>query len=188
MESERWGTPPGYEEVYEVSTLGRVRRIKPGPNTRVGRILKHRLTGTGYPFVLLSNREHESPRKEWMVHRLVAMTFLGPPEAPGMEVCHGDGDKMNPRLENLRWDSRSGNHLDKRVHGTNVNQNSGKTHCKRGHPLSGENLLERVNSRTGNPMRNCRQCGNDRAKDPDAIIRRRAYIREYRARKKGGTG
>lgn len=43
--------------------------------------------------------------------------FVGPcPE--GLEVCHLDGDPLNNRLSNLRYDTRSANNLDKVGHGT----------------------------------------------------------------------
>lgn len=51
------------------------------------------------------------------VHRLVLEAFVGPcPE--GMQCCHKNGDPTDNRLENLRWDTASANHLDKRKHGT----------------------------------------------------------------------
>lgn len=46
------------------------------------------------------------------IHRLVLEVFIGPcPE--GMEACHGDGNRANNRLDNLRWDTRSANENDK---------------------------------------------------------------------------
>lgn len=51
------------------------------------------------------------------VSRLILETFVGPcPE--GMECCHNNGNPEDNRLENLRWDTRSNNHLDKIKHGT----------------------------------------------------------------------
>ena len=45
------------------------------------------------------------------VHKLVALTFLGPcPE--GKEVLHNDGDPKNNRLDNLRYGTRTENILD----------------------------------------------------------------------------
>ena len=35
-----------------------------------------------------------------------------------MQCCHNDGNKLNCNLDNLRWDTISNNHKDKRVHGT----------------------------------------------------------------------
>ena len=61
--------------------------------------------------------------KKWhrvRVHRAVLMAFRGlPPE--GRELgCHGDGDRSNNRLDNLRWDSPRGNASDKVAHGTQL--------------------------------------------------------------------
>jgi hypothetical protein len=51
------------------------------------------------------------------VHRLVLEAFVGPcPE--GMEACHENGIRSDARLVNLRWDTRKGNHADKKRHGT----------------------------------------------------------------------
>lgn len=50
------------------------------------------------------------------IHTLVLLAFVGPcPE--GMECCHGDGDKTNNRLNNLRWGTHSENMQDAMRHG-----------------------------------------------------------------------
>lgn len=51
------------------------------------------------------------------VHEIVATTFLGP-KKKGLEVCHRDGNRLNNAAENLRWDTRTANHADKKEHGT----------------------------------------------------------------------
>jgi DNA-binding transcriptional ArsR family regulator len=51
------------------------------------------------------------------VHRIVAETLLGPcPE--GLEVAHLNGNRRDSRLTNLRYVTRSENHLHKIAHGT----------------------------------------------------------------------
>lgn len=51
------------------------------------------------------------------IHRLVLETFIGPcPD--GMECCHNNGNPLDNKLENLRWDTRSNNQLDSIRHGT----------------------------------------------------------------------
>ncbi|MCC5628497.1 HNH endonuclease [Nostoc sphaeroides CHAB 2801] len=51
------------------------------------------------------------------VHRLVLLTFVG--ECPeGMEACHNDGNPFNNRLDNLRWDTKRNNTLDRVNQGT----------------------------------------------------------------------
>lgn len=52
-----------------------------------------------------------------LVHRLVLETFIGPcPER--MQACHNDGNTLNNKLSNLRWDIVSNNMLDKIKHET----------------------------------------------------------------------
>jgi len=51
------------------------------------------------------------------VHRLVLQAFVGPCP-PEMECCHWDGNRRNNALDNLRWDTRSGNRTDSLRHGT----------------------------------------------------------------------
>jgi hypothetical protein len=55
-------------------------------------------------------------RRHVSVHRLVLEAFVGPCPA-GMEACHGDGDRSNNRLGNLRWDTPKNNAADTIAHG-----------------------------------------------------------------------
>ena len=50
-------------------------------------------------------------RKMYLLHRLVAYTFLGNPPEGKTEVDHIDDNKDNNRPENLRWVTRSENIL-----------------------------------------------------------------------------
>ena len=53
------------------------------------------------------------------VHHLVLETFVGPrPE--GMFGCHNDGNPINNRLDNLRWDYPAGNSADMVKHGNSA--------------------------------------------------------------------
>nr|pir hypothetical protein 36.1 - phage SPP1 [Bacillus phage SPP1] len=73
---EVWRDIPGYVGIYEVSTLGRVRK-KEG-----GRILKARKS-RGYMRLWLYK---DKLKKDWYVHRLVALAFLCRP--PGKELIN----------------------------------------------------------------------------------------------------
>lgn len=54
-----------------------------------------------------------------LVHRLVLETFVG--RCPkGMQCCHNDSNKVNNRLENLRWDTPKNNHADAIKRGTHA--------------------------------------------------------------------
>jgi hypothetical protein len=80
------------------------------------------------------------------VHRLVLEAFVGPcPE--GMEACHfPDQDRMNCRLENLRWDTRAANQADKVAHGTS--NRGARRHMAR---LSDADVLDMVATRKAIP-------------------------------------
>lgn len=115
---ERWLPVPGYEGLYEVSDMGRVRSIRRG-----GAILANCTDYSGYPVVQLSRA---GSRKPHTTHRLVCRAFHGEQPNPlHNEVAHLDGDRTNARADNLSWVSKVENHAHKRVHGTHQ---SGEKH------------------------------------------------------------
>lgn len=95
-------------EVYEVSSLGRVRRAIAACGTKVGRILKARsYVHGGYPVVMLSQN---NVQKGKLLHRLVAEAFIpNPKQLP--EVNH-KGLKTDCRSHKLEWRSKKGNTED----------------------------------------------------------------------------
>lgn len=130
MENEEWRPVVGYEGLYEVSNLGRVKSfpqtlwISPSRKHPVGcwrplagRIMKP--AGSGLqkrPMVGLHKNKTVKLKK---VYHLVLEAFVGPmPE--GMMACHNDGDVNNSALTNLRWDTRVANMADMKLHGTHV--------------------------------------------------------------------
>lgn len=120
MTAERWLPIVGFEDLYEVSDLGRVRsldrKVKRGSRllTVHGRIMTPSKVGKGYRKVALCCDGEQTHRT---VHDLVLSAFRGPRPA-GKEAAHNNGKPADNRLENLRWDTRSGNFLDKNSHGT----------------------------------------------------------------------
>jgi len=105
---EKWKTVVGYEGYYEVSDHGSVRRIGSRQKSLYAQ------TNGVYQKVCLSKR---GVVKQKYIHHLVLEAFVS--KRPGKLVaCHGDGDVNNNRLDNLRWDTQSNNHLDKIKHGT----------------------------------------------------------------------
>lgn len=99
LETEEWRPVPEWEGWYDVSSLGRVRRIRPCNRSYRGRILKARPNLQGYPMVWLSRH---GQGMQTSVHRLVAAAFLGP--CPnGCRTHHRDGNKQNNLIENLEW-------------------------------------------------------------------------------------
>jgi hypothetical protein len=59
-------------------------------------------------------------------HRLVLVTFVGEPK-PGQIACHYNGDPLDNRVENLRWDTHAANTEDSRRLGTIARGETGGT-------------------------------------------------------------
>lgn len=120
--SETWLPVPGYEGRYEVSSLGGIRSLgwmrHDGRHPIKPRVLTPfvDVTSTGY---LYANLCIDGRAKKIAVHTLVLLAFVGPRPA-GTVCCHGDGNRANPRLENLRWDTYKGNSADSIRHGTSA--------------------------------------------------------------------
>lgn len=115
---EIWKAVVGWEGLYEVSDLGRVRSLPRIANRRKrsygGAILAPSSTSNGYVCARLCRN---SECKKHNVHRLVLIAFVG--ECPdGMEGCHNNGVRADNRLANLRWDTRLANSHDALTHGT----------------------------------------------------------------------
>lgn len=96
--SEYWHDVKGYEGLYQVSNLGRVKSIGGKSNHRENIIMKQQLI-LGYKCVGLTKKNQMKIKK---VHRLVADAFL--PKIKGKnQVNHIDGNKRNNCLYNLEW-------------------------------------------------------------------------------------
>lgn len=99
---EEWRKIVGYEGLYEVSSLGRVRSLDKYDSINrfyEGRILKLFADRLGYLSVVLYSN---SKRKHYLVHRLVAEAFiLNPDNLP--QVNHRDENPSNDNVDNLEW-------------------------------------------------------------------------------------
>lgn len=95
---ERWRMIEGWPK-YQISNLGRVRRLHYDSRCTPLRILKPNLVRPGYFQVTLCDG---SLQKCLKVHRLVAITFIGKPPS-GYQTNHKDGNKINNQVENLEW-------------------------------------------------------------------------------------
>lgn len=105
MENEIWKPIKGYEGLYEVSNLGRVKSLeRVRPNMSKGlykeRILKNQISRGGYHKVALLR--NEGKMKLYSVHRLVAEAFIPNPfNKPCID--HINTIKTDNSIENLRW-------------------------------------------------------------------------------------
>ncbi|WP_369698778.1 NUMOD4 motif-containing HNH endonuclease [Microbacterium terrisoli] len=149
--TEEWRPVAGFEDRYQVSDGGHVMSLI-HPKTR---ILAGSMAGDGYRKVILCPAVGK--RVHVYVHRLVLSTFVGPCPL-GMEACHGNGNRQDNRLANLRWDTPSENNRDIVRLGNHNSAN--RTSCPQGHALTWPNL---VLSELRHGGRKCRACSQARA-------------------------
>ena len=118
--TEIWKPVIGYEGLYEVSSLGRVRsldRIDSNNHPLKGVILKPYISNSGY---LLVGLYKQQKRDRKLLHRLVAEAFIPNPENKS-EIDHintiktdntvflNEDGSVNYEKTNLRWTTRKEN-------------------------------------------------------------------------------
>jgi hypothetical protein len=108
LTTDNWRTIEGFS-AYEVSDAGRIRRVKRGAGTTIGRILVQQRNKKGYP--ILGLVDDDGCTRTRAVHRLVALAFLEPVPTPEHQINHKDTDKTNNSVENLEWATPSENML-----------------------------------------------------------------------------
>lgn len=97
---------------YYASDFGRVIGMSP---TQPGRLVRSTPLPNGYMQLKLT--ENDGAARHNYLHRTVLRVFKGEPDF-GLQGAHGDGDKSNNRLNNLRWATPTENAADKALHGT----------------------------------------------------------------------
>lgn len=120
MSSEVWKNIPGYELVYQVSSLGRIKRISYYRNTYPGRVLTPNLDSRGYLRVHLSQNNKSINRS---IHQLVLEAFVGP-RPKGLQCRHLNGNRLDNRLANLKWGTPAENQKDSIRHKTKFQPNT----------------------------------------------------------------
>jgi len=107
LNGEVWLPVVGYEGLYEVSNLGRIKGLRRDVEMKGGksfRVTKEALviggkTTTGYRKVMLTK---DSIPKHFNVHRLVAESFI--PKISGKDIInHIDCNGLNNNVSNLEW-------------------------------------------------------------------------------------
>jgi HNH endonuclease/NUMOD4 motif/Helix-turn-helix domain of resolvase len=134
LTTETWRAVVGYEGLYEVSNLGRVKGLDryipvfggPQQTLRKGHILEVEMregfciskqNGKAYkhgPYARVGLKRPHERQKRFFVHLLVLHAFVGPPPTPLHECNHKDGDKLNNRWDNLEWATKSQNQIHSR--------------------------------------------------------------------------
>lgn len=105
---EIWKDIEGYEGIYQVSNLGRVKSFDTKDKLgriRTGRVLKPLKHTLGYLNIGLYKNNTVSKK---LIHRLVAQSFIPNPENKP-EINHIDEDKTNNNINNLEWSTRKEN-------------------------------------------------------------------------------
>ena len=133
---EIWKDIIDYEDCYQISNLGRVRRKDGYVNTGIrhsdkkfikGKVLKQNLKKNGYLTVDLSKNYNVKTKS---VHRLVAIHFCEKDNDGKTEVNHINCNKQDNRAENLEWVTPQYNKEHAKINNRYQPPNKKKVRCK----------------------------------------------------------
>lgn len=143
--NEIWKDIEGFEGLYQVSNLGRVKRVK------TGRVLKGCKYRGGYLMVRLYKNNIRSNKT---IQRLVADAFI-PNSENKPQVNHIDEDKTNNMVSNLEWMTAK------------ENCNHGTRNERTSIPIIATNI------KTGESQEfyGARECGRQLGLDPSSITK-----------------
>jgi len=114
--SETWTDIPGYEGRYKVTSTGKL-----GSFIREPRFMKPNIGTSGYYKTTLRKGGKETYK---YIHYLIALTFIPNPDNLPC-VDHINRDKLDNRVENLRWVSYSQNSRNHGLYSTNTSGYNG---------------------------------------------------------------
>lgn len=123
---EIWKDIKGYENLYQVSNTGKVKRLSHKRYDR-NQILKERIVkitypkNNWYPYLSLCKNGKAINKN---IHRLVAEAFIPNPNNFPI-INHIDGNKQNNSISNLEWCTYS--HNNREAHKIGLNKGTAKT-------------------------------------------------------------
>jgi hypothetical protein len=145
---------PGFEGFYAITDCGHLLSLyrqwhdKKGRFTvRGSRVITRNPGPQGYTQVWL--RAQGLPDRKEMLHRLVAIAFLGEPEDSRYVVNHKDGNKNNNHINNLEWCDHRGNRLHHLLNKEGVRVTAGQ--IREVHELADELPAKVIAERLGIP-------------------------------------
>ena len=111
---EIWKDIPGYEGLYQASTMGRIRSVDREITYSNGRKYTykgHVLRQNNKRWALQVQLSVNQKKKFYNVHNLVMLTFKGT-RPNNLLILHEDGNFLNNELSNLRYSNASENQID----------------------------------------------------------------------------
>ncbi len=156
---EIWKDIKGYEGLYQVSNLGRVKSLN-YKHTGKSKIRKTSKDRYGYDQIILNKN---SKSKSYKIHRLVAQAFI-PNHNNYPSINHKDENKSNNYVENLEWCTVAYNNS----YGSRVDMHSKKVICMNtGEIFSGtREAQEKTGVDHGGISRCCRKIYKTSGKHP----------------------
>jgi hypothetical protein len=125
---EIWKDIQGYEGLYQVSSLGKVKSIdryvkhNSGSKMLIKSVVMHPSISCGYKRISLCK---EGKYKSFQVHRLLAIEFIPNPKNKPC-INHKDGIKLNNDLSNLEWNTYAENNQHAYNKGLKIGASIGK--------------------------------------------------------------
>lgn len=117
--SEIWKPIIGLDGHYEISSIGRIRKLYFRNGTACFKlkspiILKTRKTKAGY---ITWGHKKNKKGSYIFVHSMMLIAFVGP-RPKNMVAAHLNGNKTDNRIENLKWVTQKENQSHRKIHGT----------------------------------------------------------------------
>ena len=114
-DENEWKWIDGYKNIYRIYRNGRVESVK-RYRVRNNKFMKPQIDTGGYRHVGLSK---DGEGKNFLIHRLIAIAFIPNPNPEKFDcVDHWNLDKLDNKIDNLRWISKSGNMRNRKSRGT----------------------------------------------------------------------
>jgi len=100
---ERWAAVPGYEDMHQVSSQGRIKNLKCARGKQVSIKVAPTWPSEKGPIAVLNRPIHGVPNKTTVLVAEVVLAAFVCRRPGGCVVAYKDGNVQNVNLENLAW-------------------------------------------------------------------------------------